>query len=632
LTKHDEISSTERLLELIRDNNNSDIISSKADSQRDISHRLKNLFSIPLIFRKVISVGVDLGHDDLKIVKIQRISDHKFKLLEFARIPFDPDITRESPQFYQFLKPILINFCGHLKNIEIWCTISSARVETRQLRIPKVNPKLIPTSVYWSYQKQSPFNERDNLFDFEVLGDVEEDGKPKIDVMAYKAPQSEIKNLKDFFSKAGFPLTGISIIPFAFQSLLRLGRIKTDKSNISCLYIGRNWSRIDIFSEGSLVLSRGIKAGVKTMLEALRTEIEGNLFEISIARSATKDAARIRAIKKKLKYEMEQAHQLFFGENYDIPPTNVEERQRLLKEGRLFKMVLPALERLVQQVERTLRHFMMQYENARVEKIYISSGVDPHRRILDYIGEELGIVSERLDPFAENDHFLSLVPHPENASERSAFVPAMGMALSRNELTPNFLYTYKDKQKAANSQRINRVVFAGFFLLMALCVGVSFWQGYQNKVKEAQLVKLRQQLDKFTVRVDEHLIVKLVNEIQSNIRITREIGEKYFSVAVISEITNLTPINVRLTSISTQVNNQPAKKKPSTKDQPMQKGTLIIDGIVQGNHLTLESTLAGYLMELRNSPLFDQPAINKKSFERYDDMERLKFTAQLNIL
>jgi type IV pilus assembly protein PilM len=633
LAKYDEISSTERLLDLIRDDNEPEDSPSNGEPERAIGHRRKNLLSIPLTFRKVISVGVDLGHDDLKIIKIQRVSDHKFKMLEFARIPFDPDISRESSQFHHFLKPILANFCGHSRNVEIWSNIPSAKVETRQIRIPKVNPKLIPNSVYWSYQKKSSFNEKDILFDFEVLGDVEEDGKLKIDVMACTAPKPEIKDLKDLFSKAGFPLTGISIVPFAFQTLLRTGRIKTDKSHISCLYIGRDWSRIDIFSEGSLVLSRGIKAGVKTMLEALRTEIEGNLFELSIARLQTKDIARIRAIKKKLKYELEQAYRLFFGESHNAPPAAVEESQRLLKEDRLFKMVLPALERLVQQLERTLRHFTMQYENARVGKIYISSGVDPHKRILDYIGEELGIATETLDPFVENPNFFSVVPIPETASERSSYVPAMGMALSRNELTPNFLYTYKDKQKAVSSQRINRSVFAGFFLLMALCVGVSFWQDGQIKTREFKLLQLRQQLDRFAVRVDKNLIVKLVNETQANLRKVKEIGEKYFPVAVIGEITDLTPANVRLISISTQVNNPPGKKKaPGKGKKTKEKGTLILDGIVRGNRLILESTLAGYLMELRNSPLFDQPTISKKSFGRFENTEGLRFTARLKLI
>ncbi len=632
MAKYDEISSTERLLDLIRDDNKPGPTPSTAASQRAVGHRLKNLISFPVSFRKVISVGIDLGHDDLKMIKIHRVSDRKFKMFEFVRIPFDPEISRESPQFHQFLKPILANFCAHSKNVEIWCTTPSASVETRQIRIPKVNPKLIPNSVYWSYQKISPFNEKDVIFDFEVLGDVEEDDKLKIDVMAYTAPKSEIKDLKDLFNKTGFPLTGISIVPFAYQSLLRTGRIKTDESHISSLYIGRDWSRIDIFSEGSLVLSRGIKAGVKTMLEALRTEIEGKLFELSVARSSTKDSARILAIKKKLKYELAQAHQLFFGESHNAPAAAVEERQRLLKEDRLFKMVLPALERLVKQVERTLRHFAMQYENARVGKIYISSGVDPHQRILAYIGEELGIATETLDPFAENPNFFSLVPSPETASERSSYVPAMGMALSRNELTPNFLYTYKDKQKVVSSQRINRGVFAGFFLLMALCVWVSFWQDRQIKAREFNLQQLQQQLDEFSVRVDQNLIVNLVDDTQANFRKITEIGEKYFPVAVISELTDLTPVNVRLLSISTQVNTQVEKEKAPAKGEAKEKGTLILDGIVQGDRLNLESALAGYLMELRNSPIFDQPTISKKSFERFENKEGLRFTARLKLI
>ena len=626
MAKYDEISSTERLLDLIRDDNKSEHSPSNTSSQGAIGHRLKKLLSIPVTFKKVISVGLDLGHDDLKIIKIQRVSEYKFKMLEFDRIPFDPDISRESPQFHQFLKPILANFCGHPNSAEIWCTTSSARVETRQIRIPKVNSRLIPNSVYWSYQRISAFNEKDILFDFEILGDVEEDDKAKIDVMAYTAPKSEIKDLKDLFSKAGFPLTGISIVPFAFQSLLRTGRIKTAEAHISSLYIGRDWSRIDIFSEGFLVLSRGIKAGVKTMLEALRSEIEGNLFELSIARSPTKDTTRIRAIKKKLKHELEQARQLFFGESHDSPPNAPQERKRLLKEDRLFKMILPALERLVQQVERTLRHFAMQYENVTVGKIYISSGVEPHKRILEYIGKELGVATETLDPFVENPSFISLVPVPETASERSSYVPSMGMALSRNGLTPNFLHTYKDKKKVVNIQRINRGVFAGFLLLVALCVGVSFWQDGQVKARELKLLELRQQLDGFAVRVDKKLILKLVNETQIKFREVREIGEKYFSVAVISEITDLTPVNVRLLSILTQVNNQPGRKKAT------EKGTVILDGIVQGNRLVLESTLAGYLMELRNSPLFDHPTISKKSFERIENKDGLRFTARLKLI
>ncbi|MBW2582241.1 MAG: pilus assembly protein PilM, partial [Deltaproteobacteria bacterium] len=341
MAKRDEVSSTERLLDLIRDDSKSEYSATGIASPRSFGHRLKNIFINPVSFRKSITVGLDLGHDDIKMVKMSQISDQKYEMLEYARIPFDQDVDRQSPQFPQFLRPIMMDFCGNSKNVKLWCTISSARVETRQIRIPKVNPKQIPNSVYWSFKKISAFDERENIFDFEILGESEENDRPKIDVMAYTALQKEIRELKELFSKAGFPLQGISIVPFAFQSLLRAGRLGTDEMNVSSLYIGRDWSRIDIFSEGNLMLSRGIKAGVKTMVEALRTEIEGNLFELSIAKSPTKDPARIRAIKKKLKNELEQAQQHFFGVIHDRAPSPLDERQRLLKEDKIFKMILP---------------------------------------------------------------------------------------------------------------------------------------------------------------------------------------------------------------------------------------------------------------------------------------------------
>ena len=103
MAKRDEVSSTERLLDLIRNDDKSEQPPPYLSSQKSTGHRLKKLISNPVSFKKAISVGVDLGHDDMKMVKVARLSDKKFEILEFARIPFDPDITRESPRFHQLL-------------------------------------------------------------------------------------------------------------------------------------------------------------------------------------------------------------------------------------------------------------------------------------------------------------------------------------------------------------------------------------------------------------------------------------------------------------------------------------------------------------------------------------------------
>ena len=72
MAKQDEISSTERLLELIRTENKEEIADSGRSPKRK-SGRLKSIFSNTVSFKKNVTVGVDIGYDDLKMVKLQRV-------------------------------------------------------------------------------------------------------------------------------------------------------------------------------------------------------------------------------------------------------------------------------------------------------------------------------------------------------------------------------------------------------------------------------------------------------------------------------------------------------------------------------------------------------------------------------
>jgi len=149
-----------------------------------------------------------------------------------------------------------------------------------------------------------------------------------------------------------------------------------------------------------------------------------------------------------------------------------------------------------------------------------------HCGIFHFIGEELGIPTETLNPFTDSANFLSLAPSPEDPSAQSDYVPAMGMALSSNKLTPNFLHTYKDKQQSARTRWVNRGVFATFGLVMLFFVGVAFWQGRQVAAKEYKLRQLQRQLENIALRVDKNLILKLVDDTQSKHRQIEKIGQK----------------------------------------------------------------------------------------------------------
>jgi len=631
LAKKDELSSTERLLELIRDEVPADAPPADSGTPQPIGSRIRNFLSNSVsISKKSISVGVDLGREDVKLVMLNRVSERKTEVLDYARLTLNPEIPKDHPEFHQFIRSTLVKFCGPHRNIELWATISSARVENRHIKIPKVPQKQVANSVFWTYQRLSAFNDKETIFDFDVLGEIEEAGARKISVMAFIAPRQEVEDLRGLFARAGFALTGISIVPFAFQTLLRTGRIGSYGTAVSSLYIGRDWSRIDIFSGDSLVLSRGIKAGIRTMTDALQKEIEQNWFELSLAKSPTSDLNRIQAIKQRLKQELDAAHNVFFGAIHAEAGSEPDDKQLAVREERIFQMIRPALERLVRQIERTIRHFALNFDNTRVEKIYVSSGVRPHPRILDYIGNELGLPVEIISPFADGTDLVALRELPGSRPEQSAFAPAMGMAMATNPATPNFLFTHKDKGKVASTRRINRGICAACAAGVLLCIGTAFWQEQQIQARDTRKLGLQTQLSAFQVRVDRNLSLKLVDQVRVQNQSIQGIGSNYLGVGVLGEVANVTPPNIRLLGISAKL-GAAGKPAPGAKPEAAKK-VLVLDGVITGDRMSLESDLAGYLMTLKNSPLFKQPTITRKAVEMLDNRQVMRFTAQMELV
>jgi hypothetical protein len=167
-------------------------------------------------------------------------------------------------------------------------------------------------------------------------------------------------------------------------------------------------------------------------------------------------------------------------------------------------------------------------------------------------------------------------------------------------------------------------------LLILACVGFTFWQDNQINEKDFQRISLQSQLGGFEVRVDKNLILKLVDQIRAQNQNLQGIGNSFIGVAVMGEVANTTPPNVRLLNISAKFG---ASGKPGPPGKPeTAKKILILDGVIFGDRTTLESDLGAYLMTLKNSPLFKQPTISKKSLDMMDNQPVMRFTAQMDVV
>ncbi|MEW5774088.1 MAG: hypothetical protein AB1916_11265 [Thermodesulfobacteriota bacterium] len=264
--------STERLLEIIR--------GSKAGELREESgaggsstagrpERPRNGSGGKEPARKV-QVGADLGPYALTLVKM--VADNGgFKLLGIHQAPYpSSDISFKSPEFVSFLRATLADFCGPARGVEIWTLVSSANADLWHMRVPRVPPRQTPDAVYWAAKKEKQFDDSQFILDFEVQGEVMDNGVEKLSVMAYVVPRSIVEERRDLFIAAGFPLTGATISPIALQTLFRAKWVPNTAKAWANIFVGRNWSRIDVFDRGDLVMSRAVKAGTNSMVEAFQ--------------------------------------------------------------------------------------------------------------------------------------------------------------------------------------------------------------------------------------------------------------------------------------------------------------------------------------------------------------------------
>jgi len=618
LVRKDEISSTEKLLDLIRYNIPPQSTNNPTEPAAP-SQKMRLLKA--LTFQKAIGIGIEIGNRCIKIAKINRISDKSVELLDYDTIDVEQTDNIDTPHLTKALATLLTRFCAGLKRYDIWCCVASAKVETRCIRIPKLPKKQIPNAVFWTFSKEVSFNDKEMLLDFRILGDVNENGMTKTQVMTFTIPIAETEALKRLFSRTGHPLTGISIVPFAIQNLLKKGIVQETGQNTCCLFIGRDWSRITIYANGDLILSRGIKAGMHSMIDAIAeqyrhpspTDMPPTLVmeDRDVTPPEEKDAYYAAA---------REAFYQFLDTDSSTAP-----RSQDGKPADIFQVIYPAIDRLIKQVERTIAHFSLHFKRSGVSDILISGKMTANATVISHIGSQLGIPVNILNPFPQSHAFTQKVIIPDLPADKESFVPAIGIGLSSNELTPNFLFTYRHREKRNRARQIRIGISVASIGFLALLFCGYLWQEHHLSVKAVEVDRLIQKRDAFNVPLTQELVMALYAKVNQKRDMITTLSQRYYSSAVLAEVIHLTPANIQLIALRADMDAPLPNSKTKTGS------SLLIEGVVTGDKIRFETDLASFMLTIDDSPLFNKPVVKNKRLQFLDDQPVLRFSIQFDL-
>lgn len=219
-------------------------------------------------------LGVVFSSREMVFVLAEHSAVEGDGIIDFQKVPLPGNETLTETKLVLLLKKALKEFLKDRKGVEIWTSIQSNKVETKIFEIPAVKRNKISNAAVWGIKKHIDMDPLETIYDFRVIGKVENEGEEKYKIQGYAAPQTEVRKLQGIFRQAGYPLTGISVAAFGIQNILKSRVENARNKNLCVFFVGRNWSRIDIYVGGILTISRDIKTGFNSLLDAIRQKIQ----------------------------------------------------------------------------------------------------------------------------------------------------------------------------------------------------------------------------------------------------------------------------------------------------------------------------------------------------------------------
>ena len=219
---------------------------------------------------------------------------------------------------------------------------------------------------------------------------------------------------------------------------------------------------------------------------------------------------------------------------------------------------------------------------------------------------------------AQGEAFPRRITKHASTSQRASLTPSLGVALSTLSRTPNLVFTHSDREKLKVTKRFNRVIVSAFAMGIVILVGVFFWMEQGIDRKETVLARLDQQLERGVDAVED-VTRERVSEIKGNRLLLERFKKRYLGVAVIGELSKLTPTGVHLLSVKATMGGDGKGAKRAARGAT-------IDGVVTGDLATLESVLAGYVLDLKNSRIFRRVEVGSNAIGRFHADQALHFS------
>lgn len=361
-----------------------------------------------VIMPKRSVVGIDIGTRDIKIVEMK--PGNIPEIVKIGRIPtpqgaLDDGVILQTSLVANVIKNLIVHM--EIKTKRSVTIVSGKHVITRYIKLPKMTPAEVASTLKWEAEKYIPLSSgTDLVFDHLIIGEVKDEHHPQINVLLVAAPRRLVYLINETFMLAGLNLDVVEIEPLSLSRGIGWNIKGSDSladyqgEIIMGLDIGAKATNLFFFQKSELLFSRYIPSGGDVISHAVATAYG---IEFNAGQAIKERDGKI------------------LTENF---PDSVAEAK-----VNMDKVLKESIKPLVGEIKRSLDFLRTQLKMTEPQALVISGGAAKLKGLAEYFQMELALpvtvglgeipVSEQYSGF-ENNGVRNLDP---------AFAVAIGLAL-----------------------------------------------------------------------------------------------------------------------------------------------------------------------------------------------------------
>ncbi len=553
-----------------------------------------------------VFLGIDIGQQRLRLAKLGLSADGTWKVLDLREMSFHPALHQDRIGFADFLRRFIAQVRLPGADIPVWSVLNAPAVEVRHFTVSAASRDRLHATVANEFRKKTGFDEPRSRFGFEATASPPTaDGDHRYKITAFAVSAAEATAAEDLFDTSGFPLTGLLSSSFALRQVLRAGLVRPSAENFCLLSIGDAETRVDVFSGADLLFCRVIAVGVDDLVDGFisQTNMEmatdaagGGKAVVDLGLSEARKGSTWAFSLRTKPMDRHEAREVLGG---------LFAKPAMKGRAGILRRLRPALLRLIEQVQESLQEFSTSQEGRRVSQVYLVGPAAGGALLAEELGAGLGMPCQIFDPLFSLEADVAL---PIDAASRSCFAPALGLALSGSESSPNFLQmgSHEDKKESVLDRP---PVFSALLLLMVFCLSASFWQSNAISRRQMTLAELDQRLAAFIPPDGNSIENARTRALRSLENLTGH-GLRLQSNAVLEELLRLVPDGIFLEKVSAEFG------PPAPGTLFARAATVRVAGTVSGDEGKGRSLLEEFANQLEKETRFTRADIVAAPFQR----------------